>query len=204
MAQNTESFQKLYKTAKEQQGFFTTRQALAAGYSEKNYAFHVGRNNWVREERGIYRISQFPESDDADLILWALWSRDRKGKTQGVYSHQTALRIHELTDQNPSKLHMTVPPTFRRSVAIPKILMLHRGNLGPKDIEVKKGYAVTKVRRSLEDLSQDGSVSEEVIRQGLEEGLRRGVLTLREVHESPILKKMFTQARRMAAGGRRP
>jgi predicted transcriptional regulator of viral defense system len=203
MAQNTDSFQKLFKTAKEQQGFFTTRQAVAAGYSEKNHAFHVGRKTWIREERGIYRLSQFPESDDADLILWALWSRDRKGKTQGVYSHQTALRIHELTDQNPPKLHMTVPPTFRRSVPIPKILVLHRGVLDPKDSEIKKGYTVTKVKRTLEDLSQEGAVSEEVIRQGLEEGIRRGVLTLREFHKSPVLSKMSTKVRRMAAGERR-
>jgi predicted transcriptional regulator of viral defense system len=203
MSQNTDSFKKLFKTAKEQQGFFTTHQAATAGYSEKNYAYHVGRKTWVREERGIYRLSQFPESDDADLVLWALWSRDRKGKLQGVYSHQTALRIHELTDQNPSKLHMTVPPTFRRSVPIPKILVLHRGVFDSKDVEVKKGYAVTKVRRTLEDLSQENAVSVEVIRQGLEEGIRRGVLTLREIRESPVLSKMSAQARRVAAGGRR-
>ena len=202
MAQNTDSFQKLFKTAREQQGFFTTRQAVASGYSEKNHAYHVNSGAWVREERGIYRIAQFPEAEDSDLILWSLWSRDRKGQTQGIYSHQTALRIHELTDLNPPKLHMTVPRAFRRSAPIPKVLVLHRGIVEPKDVEKKKGYAVTNVRRTLEDLAHDKSVTEGILRQGVEEGIRLGILSLQEVSGSLSLRKMLPLARR-AAGGER-
>lgn len=202
MPRNTDSYQKLFKTALEQQGFFTTRQAVAASYSEKNHAFHVNRGTWVREERGIYRLAQFPEPENSDLILWSLWSRDRKGLPQGVYSHQTALRIHELTDLNPPKLHMTVLPVFRRSAPIPKLLVLHRGKVETKDIEQKKGYAVTNVRRTLEDLALEKSVTESILRQGVEEGIRRGILGLREVVNSPLLKKMAPLARRAAGGGR--
>jgi predicted transcriptional regulator of viral defense system len=204
MAQNTDSYQKLFKTALAQEGFFTTRQAVEAGYSAKNHAYHVNRGTWVREERGIYRLSRFPESQEGDLILWSLWSRDRKGRTQGVYSHQTALRIHELTDLNPSRLHMTVPPAFRRSAPTPKVLVLHRQEFGLGDVEQMKGYGVTKVRRTLEDLAGEGSVTEVTIRQGVEEGVRRGILTLREVGESPVLRKMAPLARRVAAGSRHP
>jgi len=63
---------------------------------------------------------------------------------------------------------------------------------------------VTKVRRTLEDLSSEGNVVETVIRQGVEEGLRRGVLSLREVVESPILRKMAPLARKVASGRVRP
>jgi predicted transcriptional regulator of viral defense system len=203
MTQNTHFFQKLFKTAKEQQGFFTTRQAVDSGYSDKNHAYYVDSGIWVREERGIYRIAQFPDSEDADLVLWALWSRDRQGRTQGVYSHQTALRIHELTDLNPSKMHLTVPPGFRRNAPTPKILVLHRGVLEPKDIEQRKGFGVTNVRRTLEDLAREQSVTEAVLRQGVVEGVRRGLLGLREVADSPLLRKMGALARRVADGGRR-
>lgn len=198
MARNTDSSQKLFQTALDQQGYFTTRQAVAAGYSEKNHAFHVKRGNWVREQRGIYRLAQLPLPQDSDLILWSLWSRDRKSQAQGTYSHQTALRIHEITDLNPSKLHMTVPPTFRRSVPIPKVLVLHEGVVTPKDIEQKKGYAVTSVRRTLEDLIREQSVTLAIIRQGVKEGIRRGILTLREVADSPLLRKMASLARQAA------
>ena len=200
MPRSTDSYQKLFKTVMDQQGFFTTRQAVAAGYSEKNHAFHVNRGTWVREERGIYRLAQLTLPEDSDLILWSLWSRDRKGKTQGIYSHQTALRIHELTDMNPPKLHMTVPFTFRRSVPIPKVLVLHRGMAEGKDIEQRKGYSVTNVRQTLEDLVHERTVTEEVIRQGVEEGIRRGILTLREVTGSLLLRKMAPLARRVAGG----
>jgi predicted transcriptional regulator of viral defense system len=202
MPRNTDSYQKLFKTAMAQQGFFTARQAVAAGYSEKNHAFHVNRGTWFREERGIYRLAQFPEPVDSDLILWSLWSRDREGRTQGIYSHQTALRIHELTDLNPSKLHLTVPPVFRRSAPIPKVLVLHRGEVEEKDAEQRKGYAVTNVRRTLEDLAREKSVTEGILRQGIGEGIRRGILRLREVVDSPLLRKMAPLARK-AAGGER-
>lgn len=49
---------------------------------------------------------------------------------QGVYSHQTALTLHELTDVMPSRLHMTVPKTFRRGATIPKGLVICRGGRG--------------------------------------------------------------------------
>jgi len=203
MAQNTDSSKKLLKTAQAREGFFTTRQAVQAGYSEKNHAYHVTRGTWVREERGIYRIAQFPEPEDAELILWALWSRDRKGTVLGVYSHQTALRIHELTDLNPPKLHMTVPQKFRRSAPAPKILILHRDTLDPGEIEQKRGYAVTKVRRTLEDLFKTESVTDGVIRQGVEEGVRKGILGLKEVAESPTLRKWVALARKSALRDKR-
>ncbi|HYI96135.1 MAG TPA: hypothetical protein VEX68_21505 [Bryobacteraceae bacterium] len=31
---------------------------------------------------------------------------------EGVYSHQTARILYELSDLNPAKLHLTVPPAF--------------------------------------------------------------------------------------------
>jgi predicted transcriptional regulator of viral defense system len=42
-----------------------------------------------------------------------------------VYSHQTALSLFDLSDLMPSRLHMTVPPGFRRSAPIPGAIILH-------------------------------------------------------------------------------
>ena len=60
-----------------------------------------------------------------ELVTYALWSQNRRGEVQGVYSHETALAHYELTDLNPSKLHMTVPKGFRRNSELPGILDLH-------------------------------------------------------------------------------
>jgi hypothetical protein len=64
--------------------------------------------NWTREYRGIYKLALFPLTDRPQLVLWALWSRNRNDEIEGVYSHHTVLSFYDLSDLNPSKLHMTV------------------------------------------------------------------------------------------------
>jgi hypothetical protein len=62
---------RLCETGQGQQGFFTTKQAKAAGYAENTHPYHVQAGNWVRENRGIYRLANFPESKRPDLMLWS-------------------------------------------------------------------------------------------------------------------------------------
>jgi hypothetical protein len=59
-------------------------------------AYHMQAGNWLREHRGIYRLALFAEPDHSDLILWWFWSGIRSDQPSGVYSHQTALSLHEL------------------------------------------------------------------------------------------------------------
>jgi hypothetical protein len=75
--------------------------------------------NWIREHRGIYRLALFPTTDRPELVLWALWSRNRNEEVEGVYSHHTALSLYDLSDLNPSKLHMTVPTDCRNATKLP-------------------------------------------------------------------------------------
>ena len=96
--------------------------------------------DWIREHRGIYRLALFPTADRPDLVLWALWSRNRNEEVEGVYSHQTALSLYDLSDVNPSKLHMTVPIDFRRNSAIPRILVLHAAGLLESDVQTAQGW----------------------------------------------------------------
>lgn len=173
----------LFEVAEGQQGYFTAKQAADAGYQLGSQAHHVKSGNWVRVERGIYRLARFPQSDEEQLVIYALWSRNRAGEPEGVYSHQTALSIHELSDVNPAKLHMTVPATFRRNAKTPKILVLHRASLGEKDIEQRQGFAVIRPLRSIADLATAESVSRDIVVQALTEGRQRGLIPVREVAE---------------------
>lgn len=168
--------ERLYDTAEAQQGYFTTKQAVAAGFDEKNHAYHVRAGNWIREHRGIYRLAQFPSSERPDLVLWSLWSRDRKGEPQGAFSHETALTIYDLSDVMPAKLHMTVPPAFRRS-AVPKVLSLHRAALSKEDTESRQGYRVTKPLRTIADLIAEGAVQEDHLRQAVRQAAQRGLIS---------------------------
>lgn len=177
------AFNALFDIAEGQQGYFTAKQAADAGYQLGSQAHHVKSGNWVRVERGIYRLARFPQSSEEQLVIYALWSRNRAGEPEGVYSHQTALGIHELSDVNPAKLHMTVPSAFRRSAKVPKILVLHRASLNEKDVEQRQGFAVTRPLRAIADLVAAESVSRDIIEQALTEGRQRGLLSVREVVE---------------------
>src|SRR5256885_11657967 len=99
MAQShREASRRLFEQADGQQGFFTAKQAKAAGFAENTHPYHVQVGNWIREHRGIYRLSLYPTTDRPDLVLWALWSRNRDEVIEGVYGHQTALTLYELSD----------------------------------------------------------------------------------------------------------
>ncbi len=171
----------LFEIAEGQQGYFTAGQAADVGYLLGSQAHHVKAGNWVRASRGIYRLARFPQSDEEQLVIYYLWSRNRAGVPEGVYSHQTALSIHELSDVNPAKLHMTVPPAFRRSAKEPSILVLHRTILDGKDVEQRQSFRVTRPIRTIVDLATIELVSRDMIAQALAEGRSRGLITTREI-----------------------
>lgn len=179
-----EAAKRLYEIAEGQQGFFTTKQAKAAGFAENTHPYHVPAGNWIREHRGIYRLASFPLGQRPDLMLWSLWSRSREEVVQGVYSHHTALSLHDLSDVMPAKLHMTVPKGFRRNSEIPRILVLHLADLPHSDIGDANGVRVTKPMRTILDLLEGGEVPPATLRQALREGLRRGLIRRSEIAEA--------------------
>ena len=188
-SERKEASKRLFEIAEEQQGFFTTKQAKAAGFAENTHPYHVQAGNWIREHRGIYRLASFPRGERPDLILWSLWSRNRGEAGQGVYSHQTALSLYDLSDVMPAKLHMTVPKNFRRNSEIPRVLVLHFADLLQSDIGAVHGVRVTKPMRTILDLLEHGEVPLATLRQALREGLRRGLIRRSEIAEA---RKRFT------------
>ena len=60
MKESTETARHLFGIAEAQQGFFTAKQAKAVGYFEESMVYHVKAGNWIRDHRGIYRLSKYP------------------------------------------------------------------------------------------------------------------------------------------------
>ena len=172
---------RLSALAQVQQGFFTTKQAIHAGFAEKTHAYHVRAGNWIREYRGIYRLADFPTMDRPDLMLWYLWSQNRKEVAEGTYSHETALSLHELSDITPSRLQMTVPKHFRRNSRIPEILELHRADLAGEDVQEMHGVRTTRPLRTIADVARSGRVDRSQLRKAVEEALRLGLLTRKQI-----------------------
>ena len=203
MAQShREASRRLFDLAEQQQGFFTTKQAKAAAFAENTHPYHVQAGNWIREHRGIYRLTRFPAPDRPDLVLWSLWSRNRKEEVDGVYSHQSALSLYELSDLNPAKLHMTVPTNFRRNSDIPGIVVLHYRDLLKSQIQAGPDYIYTRPLRTILDLIEVSMVERTFIRQALRQAVDRGLITrqqLRNAQLSETARKMVEDALRRAA-----
>lgn len=180
-----ETARRLYEIVQSQQGFFTTKQAIRSGFAEKTHSYHVKAGNWIREHRGIYRLADFPPPGRPDLMLWFLWSQNRQEVSEGTYSHDTALSLHELSDIMPSKLHMTVPRGFRRTSEIPKILVLHRAHLETSDIQEMHGVRVTRALRTIVDLLGSGHVDRRQLKTAVDEAIRRGLIGRRELDRMP-------------------
>jgi predicted transcriptional regulator of viral defense system len=180
-----EAARRLQEIAQSQQGFFTTKQAIRAGFAEKVHAYHVNAGNWIREHRGIYRLADFPTPERPDLMLWYLWSQNRQEIPEGTYSHSTALSLHELSDLMPAKLHMTVPKEFRRSSVIPGILVLHRAYLETSDVQEIHGVHVTRPLRTVMDLLRGGEVDRSQLKMAVDEAMRRGLIARREIDRLP-------------------
>ena len=169
--------QRLQTLAASQQGLFTARQAIAAGFGASNHSYHVRRKNWVRERRGIYRLARMRRGQECDYVLWSLWSMDDSLSPQGVLSHDTALEIHGGSDVLPSKFHLSVPRGFGQRRR-PKEVVLHRADLDEKDIEARDGYRVTTPLRTLLDCVKSLKVPDEIIAQALASYLSQGRVSL--------------------------
>ena len=83
---------------------------------------------------------------------------------------------------------MTVPPRFRRAVAIPKVLVLHKAVVAPAEVEQRQGYAVVRPLRAIAELLREKTESPDRLRQALSEGLKRGIIARKELERHPDRK----------------
>lgn len=169
---------RLYETAAGQAGYFTTKQAAEAGYSPQLLVHHTRGGKVVRVRRGVYRLVHFPSGEHEELVVAWLWS-----EYAGVFSHQTALALHGLSDALPSLLHITLPSSFRqRRFRVPAGVVLHYADVAP-DVRAWVGpVPVTTPRQTLEDCAA-GGLSPELLRQAARQALRRGLVVRDELVE---------------------
>lgn len=133
----------------------------------------TSRDGVVR--RSVYRIVHFPAGEHEDLATLWLWS-----EKAGVFSHETALMLHELSDVLPRKVNMTLPQDWsKRRLRVPDGVLLYYGDI-KKDERVDIGaIPVTNVRRPLIDCV-DAHVSFEHIDAALRQATARKLLDKRE------------------------
>ena len=92
-------------------GMFVTSQAVEAGLYRQQLTNFVELGILERAERGIY-VS--PGGLDDALF----WMQQRAKKI--IYSHETALFLHRITDRTPARYSITVPSSYKASAVIKK------------------------------------------------------------------------------------
>jgi predicted transcriptional regulator of viral defense system len=169
---------RLYETAGAQDGYFTTQQAADAGYSSQLLLKHIHAGRIARTRRGIYRLVHFPAGDYEELTIVWLWS-----ERAGVFSHQTALALHGLSDALPAQIHLTLPAAWlHRRFRVPQGVVLHHAEVPAEDRMWFGPVPVTSPRRTLSDCARE-LVSPELLRQAAREALGRGLLVQGDLSE---------------------
>lgn len=160
---------RLFDLASDQAGLFTTEQAAALGFSSQLLAHHLSGGRIARALRGVYRVVHFPRSDDEQRTAVWLWS----GRT-GVFSHETALGLHQLSDVLPSTLTLTLPASWRRRrLRVPDGVALAFADVADADRAWSGPVPVTTVRRTLEDCAR-AHFAPDLLRQATQQAVRRG------------------------------
>lgn len=163
---------RLFSLASEQAGYFTAAQAKAIGYSYQAQAHHVFAANWLRVDRGLFRLAQWVPDIHDDLARWTLWSKGR-----GVISHETALGVHGIGEFESGQVHLTVPAQFgKRDNAV----ALHYDELPESDLIVRTGFSVTTAARSIIDVASLAP-DEEQLGRTITEARQHGLITIRNL-----------------------
>ena len=163
---------RLYETALAQEGHFTTQQALDAGYSSQLLVKYLNGGKITRVRRTVYRLKHFPPGQQEDLVAVWLWS-DRAG----IFSHETALMLHELSDVLPARAHLTVPAKWRRRrLQVPDGVVLHYADVPKRDRAWVGAVPVTSPARTLADCAAD-YVSPDFLSSAISQALARGMVS---------------------------
>lgn len=172
----------LFSIAVAQEGFFSAAQAKDAGCSQQLLGRYLATGKIERVQRALYRIVHFPKGENDDLIALWLWS-----KNEGVFSHETALFLHDLSDALPTRAHLTLPRAWtRREIKIAPRVTVYYDDLPDEDRTWHGPVPVTSVRRTIADCLH-ANVSAELVAQASAQAAARGLIAPAEVITAPTI-----------------
>lgn len=176
-ASSVPNWDALYDMAQGQAGYFSSSQAKEAGFSLPLLHYHLTTGKVERARRATFRLRHFPTHPLEEFVVLWLWS----GK-EGVFSHTTALFLHNLSDVMPSRIHMTLPSVWaRRRVKQPEGIVAHYADVPAGDRGWHDLVPVTTPLRTLRDCAETG-LSGELYNQAVFEAVKRGLVTTHQLH----------------------
>lgn len=128
----------LLSVLRENRGMMTTAQANAVGVSNERLRLLVKSGDLERVAQGVYIL---PDEFEDKMYIAQL----RRPKM--IYSHETALYLHDLTDRDPINYSVTVPTGYNASRLKADgftVYMIHRDrhNIGVSEKQTLFGNSV--------------------------------------------------------------
>lgn len=143
----------LTSVAKQQHGYFTTQQALQAGYSKPLQAYHIKAGNWEKIDWALYRLKGFENNLESEFVRWSLWATGKSTDRLVVISHESALHYYGLLDQSPQAVHLCVS-SVKKNADNPGCI-LHWQTLERSDYVIHTGFKISTAFHALDTLRSD-------------------------------------------------
>ena len=93
----------IIQIAQENNGVVTTEQVVNLGFSKGSLKYLADNGRLERVARGIYILPEFLEDE-----FFCIQNRFKRG----IFSHDTALFLHNLSDRTPNLFCMTFPKNY--------------------------------------------------------------------------------------------
>lgn len=100
------SKEKLEKLIEKQNGYITTQDAMHEGIHREYLTMFVEEEKLIRAASGVY---QSPYAWEDKLYMY------QQKKKRMIYSHETALYLHGLSDRDPAQYTVTLPTGYNTS-----------------------------------------------------------------------------------------
>lgn len=171
--------------AAEHEGLFTAREAEQAGIARALVVQLAHRGRLDRVAQGLYRFPSWPTTPLQQFHEAVLWPRAHRELEYALVSHDSALELYNLTQLNPSVIHVTLPPKTRISRERPTWLRLHFEDVAEKDRVWEQGIPTVSVPRAIEDVAPTHGA--DVIHRAVSEAREKRLL--REDELQRLVKK---------------
>lgn len=163
----------LLELAEVQNGLVSRQQAVdELGVTGAAIDNLVARGRLERVAHGIYRYPHLPGVTQEPFQVALL----RTGEPEAALSHETALAIHDISDVNPARYHVTIPSPRRIRRSDNDRYVVHVQSLEQHQVMWWEQMRVVTPATAIEQCLADGT-PRYLLRQALERGARTGAVS---------------------------
>jgi len=189
-----DNYKKIINYVKKNNGVITTRKVEEMGVHKQYLKNLVDQNRLEHVERGVYI--------DVDAFEDRLFNLQTRF-TKGIFSHDTALFLHNLTDRTPLKLTMTFPASYNTVNVKKRDVEVYKANpdiypLSITHVKTNTGNSVRvySMEKTLCDIVRGYSrVEKEQVVQAFQMYVRRNDKNLSELYRLAKVLKVDSKIR---------